>query len=54
MNVYAEALSQIPRGEHDQHIEADSDHALISQVAQGATLLEVYSCKIWATKALDI
>ena len=33
MNVDADALSHIPKGEHDQHIEADLVHALISQAA---------------------
>ena len=30
MNVDADALSHIPKREHDQHIEAASVHALIS------------------------
>ena len=32
MNVDVDALSHIPREEHDQHIEANSVHALILQV----------------------
>ena len=33
MNVGADALSHILRGNHDQHIETNSVHTLISQVA---------------------
>ena len=46
MNVDSDALSHIPKGEHDQHIEVDSVQALISQAAQGTTLMEAYSCNI--------
>ena len=42
----ADVLSLILKGEHDQHIEADSVHAPISQVAQGTTLIGAYSCNI--------
>ena len=41
-------------GEHDQNIEADSAHALISQVVQGATLIEAYSHNIQVTETLAI
>ena len=54
MNVDADALSHILREEHNQHIEADSVHALISQVAQGTTLIEAYFCNIAVTETLDI
>ena len=33
-------LSHILKGKHDQHIETNSVHALISQVVQGTTLME--------------
>ena len=46
MNMDADALSCIPRGEHDQHIEAYSVPALISQAAQGTAPIEAYSCNI--------
>ena len=39
INVDADALSHIPKGEHDQHIEADSVCALISQAVQSRALL---------------
>ena len=42
MNLDADALSHIPKGEHDQHIDAYSVHALISQAGQGTTLIEAY------------
>ena len=29
-------------------------HALISQVAQGTTLIEAYSCNIWVTETPDM
>ena len=41
-------------GEHDQHIEADTVSALISQVVQGTTLIEAYSCNIQITETLDM
>ena len=41
INVDVDALYHIPKGGHDQHIEADSVHALISQAVQGT-----YSCNI--------
>ena len=47
-------LSCIMRGEHDQHIEADSVCVLISQVAQGTTLMEAHSCNRWLSETLDI
>ena len=53
-NVDADALSHILRWEHDQHIETDSVHVLISQMAQGTTLIEAYSCNIQVTETLDI
>ena len=43
-----------PREEHDQHIKADSVHAIISQEAQGTTLMEAYSYHIRVTKTLDV
>ena len=54
MNVDVDVLTHILKGEHDQHIEAHSVHALISQVAQGTILMEAYSCKIRVTETLDI
>ena len=53
-NVDVDALTCIWRGEHNQHIKADSVHALISQVAHGITLIEAYSCNIQVTETLDI
>ena len=50
----ADALSHILRGEHNQHIEADTIHAQISQAVQGITLIEAYSCNIQVTETLDI
>ena len=50
----ADALSCITKGEHDEHIEANSVHALISQVVQGTTLMEAYSCHICVTNTLDM
>ena len=47
-------LSPTSQGEHNQHIEADSVCALISQVAQGTTLIEAYSCNIQVIEALDM
>ena len=44
-NVDVDALLH-SEGEHGQHIEADSVHALISQVVQGINLIEAYSCNI--------
>ena len=52
MDVYA--LSCIPKGEHDQHMEANLIHTLISQLAQGTTLMEAYSCIIQVTETLDM
>ena len=54
MNVDADALSHIPREEHDQHIEADSVCTLISHVMEGTTLIQAYSCNIKVTKTLDM
>ena len=54
MNVDADALFHILKGEHEQHIDANSVHALISQAAQGTTLIEAYLCNIWVTETLDI
>ena len=51
-NVDVDALSHNPVGEHDQHIEADSVHAQISEVALGTTLMEAYSCNISVTETL--
>ena len=53
MNVDVDVLSCIPRG-HNQHIEADSVHTLISQAAQGTTLIEAFSCNVQVTETLDI
>ena len=44
VNVNADALSHIPKGEYDQSIEAESVCALISQALQSAMLMEAYSC----------
>ena len=44
--VDVDALSHIPKGEHDQHIEVHLVHALISQVVQGTILMEAYSCNV--------
>ena len=52
-NVDADALSHILRREHDQHIEANSVHALICQVAQGTSLMEAYTCNICITETPD-
>ena len=49
-----DALSHIKKGEHDQHMETDSVCALISQVVQGTTLMEAYSCNIHVMAALDM
>ena len=54
MNVDANALTCILMGEHNHHMEADSLCALISQVAQGTTLIEAYSCNIQVTETLDM
>ena len=54
INVDAYALSHIPREEHDQHIEADSVCAMISNVAQGTTFIEADSCNIQVTETLDM
>ena len=54
MSVDVDALSHILKGEHDQQIGADSVHALISQVAQGTTLIETCSCNIQITETLDM
>ena len=53
-NVDADVLSHILRKEHNQHIEADPVHALISHVAQCTTLIKAYSCNILVTETLDI
>ena len=53
-NVDAGPLSHIPKGEHDQHIEADSVHALISQAVQGTTLMEPTPVMYWVTETLDM
>ena len=54
INVNVDVLSNILRVELNHHIEAHSVYALISQVAQGSTLIEAYSCNIQITEALDI
>ena len=54
MNVDVDALSHIPRKEHKQHIRDDAVHTLISQVSQGTTLIEAYSCNIQVTETLDM
>ena len=54
MNVNADALSCIPKGKHNKHIEANLVLALISQVAQGTTLMEAYSCNIQVTETLHM
>ena len=41
MNVDSDALSCILKGENDHHMEADLVHALISQLAQDTTPMEV-------------
>ena len=50
--VDADAPSCIPKGEHDQHIEADSVCSLISQAVQGTTLMEAYYCNVPVTETL--
>ena len=52
--MWMQMLSPSFEGEHNQHIEADSIHALISQVLQGTTLIEAYSCNIQVTETLYI
>ena len=54
MNVDVEALSHIPREEHNQDIKTDSVCTLISHVTQGDTLIEAYSCNIQVTETLDM
>ena len=54
MNVDADALSHILRGEHNHLTKADSVCALISQVVQGTTLIDAYSCKMQVTGTLDM
>ena len=46
VNVDMNTLSCILKGRHDQYMEANLVHALISQAAQGTTLMEAYSCNI--------
>ena len=46
VNMDADALSCIPKGEYDQCIEVESVHALISQAVQGTILMEAYSCNV--------
>ena len=53
-NVDANVLSHIPWKDHDQHIEADIVQALISNITQGWTLKEAYSCNIQGTETLDM
>ena len=53
VNVDADALSCIPKGEYDQSIEAESVCALISQAVQGAMLIEACSCNVHVTENLD-
>ena len=54
MNVDADAPSCIPREEQDQHIDMTQVCALIMQVEQGTTLIQVYSCNIQVTETLDM
>ena len=54
MNVDVDALSHILRGEHNQHIEADLVHSIISQAAQGTNLIEAYPYNIQVTETLDV
>ena len=54
VNVDVDALSCIPKGEYNQHIETDSVHALISQAVQDTTLMEAYSCNVHVTESLDM
>ena len=54
MNVDEDVLSHILREEQNQHIEADSVHALISHAVQGTTLTDAYSCNIQVTETLDM
>ena len=53
-NVDVDALSHILWEDHDQHVEVDTVWALISNVTQGTTLIEDYSCNIQGTEALDM
>ena len=50
----ADALSLTPKGEYEQHREADLVHALISQAIQGTTLMEAYSCNKQVTKIWEM
>ena len=54
MNGDVDALSHILNGENDHHLDSDSVCALISQAAQGTTMMEAYSCNIWVTETLDM
>ena len=54
MNLDVDVLSHILREVHDQYIEADAVHALISHAAQGASLIETYSCNMQVTETLDM
>ena len=42
----ADALSHIPWEDHGQHSEAEMVQTLISNVTQGTTLIEAYSCNM--------
>ena len=49
-----DTLSQIAKGQHDQHIETDLVHTLTSQAVQGTTLIEAYSYNVWVTGTLEM
>ena len=52
--IGADTLSHILREKHDYHIQANSVHVLISQAAQGTTLIKAYLCNIQINETLDM
>ena len=54
MSVDIDAISYIPKEEHDQHMEADLLYALISQAAHDTSLMEAYSYNSQVTETLDM
>ena len=52
-NIDADGLFSIPWEDYDWHIEADTVQALISNMIQGTTLIQAYSCNIQVTETLD-
>ena len=54
VNVDADALSHIPKGDYDQSIEAESVRAPLPTGGAGHhMLIEVYSCNVRVTETLD-